>query len=341
MLKVDCFYLQIYKHWGSSVVGCKMNSTYNEAIDEDLFSLENKEKILKVINSKNVEDLLQYSITKKRAQTLESHRADSGPYKSLEELLQVKGMNNKCLYKFYKSIIYGKKRSESKKITRGLFLTPKTTGDEHKDVNTVLGIYIGPDMISWLLLNRDCEVLKWSYKSFSQEKDKLKLNLHSLLQMTLPIAAQLPKADRYIMQETNKVGRKFYQANVRECVINAIILSYLTTLNCRFDNSAEFAMNNIFIFRQRTLQKIYGLMVDHEIISTQYVVQKFLQESDKVTKGVEEHLPSVLIRTELRKMYNAQSPIYQEQISWSLLIALAFMELIVHQRTDMIVRNAK
>lgn len=50
-----------------------------------------------------------------------------------------------------------------------------------QDVNTVLGIYIGSDMISWSLLNRDCEVLQWSYKCFPQ--NRFKENIHSLLQI--------------------------------------------------------------------------------------------------------------------------------------------------------------
>jgi len=33
-------------------------------------------------------------------------------------------------------------------------------------------------MISWSLLNRDCEVLEWNYKSFSQDESK---DLRSLL----------------------------------------------------------------------------------------------------------------------------------------------------------------
>lgn len=71
--------------------------------------------------------MLRYSITKKRAENLEYYRANNGPYKSLEDLLQVKGINNKCLYNFYKSIIYGKKRMQSKKVIQGLILTPKTS----------------------------------------------------------------------------------------------------------------------------------------------------------------------------------------------------------------------
>lgn len=67
-------------------------------------------------------------------------------------------------------------------------------------------------------------------------------------------------------------------------------------------------------------------------------MEKLLQESDRLMK-TKERLPNVLINTELRNMYNAQNPGYQEQISWSLLIALAFLELVVHQRTDMIVRS--
>lgn len=307
-----------------------------------LFSLEDKEKILSVINSKGIEDLLQYSITKKRAQSLESHRADSGPYSSLEDLLRVKGIDNKCLLKFYKSILCGKKNSASKKIMRGLILTPTTTSDRHEDVSTVLGIYIGQDMISWSLLNRDCEVLQWSYKSFPQ--DKQRNTLHSLLQMTLPIAMKLPKADRYIMQEARvnmrQQNRKLYQAYVEQSVMSGIILSHLTMSNSKFDDSMEFVASNIFMLRQQILQKIYGLIIKNEVISTQYMLQKLLQENEEVAE-VKEHLPKILIGTKLRRMYDEQSPIYQEQISWSLLIALAFVELVVHQRADMIVRNAR
>jgi len=52
-------YLQGFKYWGSSVVVSKMNSTCNEAININSFSSEDKRKILKVINSKNIEELLQ------------------------------------------------------------------------------------------------------------------------------------------------------------------------------------------------------------------------------------------------------------------------------------------
>ncbi|KAM0737219.1 Transcription elongation factor, mitochondrial [Formica fusca] len=329
---------QIYKQWGSSTIAFKINSMCTDTVNIDSLSKEDKEKILQVINGKGTDDLLQYSITKKRAQNLEHHRSNNGPYNSLEDLLQVKGINNKCLYKFYKSIIYGKKKSP-RKITRGLVLTPKTINQ--KDVNTVLGIYIGSDMISWSLLNRDCEVLQWSYKCFPQ--NRFKENIHSLLQITLPIAANLPKADRYIMQEiVSNMGyhkdRPLYQAYVQESVITAIILSYLATSNSKFNSTAEFVINNVFILRQRILPKIYGLVVGNEAIATKYVMEKLLQESDRLME-TKERLPSVLIKTELRNMYNAQSPAYQEQISWSLLIALAFLELVVHQRTDMIVRS--
>lgn len=94
------------------------------------------------------------------------------------------------------------------------------------------------------------------------------------------------------------------------------------------------------MLRQQILQKIYGLIIKNEVISTQYMLQKLLQENEEVAE-VKEHLPKILIGTKLRRMYDEQSPIYQEQISWSLLIALAFVELVVHQRADMIVRNAR
>ncbi|XP_011255371.1 transcription elongation factor, mitochondrial isoform X2 [Camponotus floridanus] len=325
---------QIYKHWESGAITFKINSMCTDTMNLDSFSVEDEKKILQVINSKRMEDLLQYSITKKRAENLECHRANNGPYKSLEDLLQVKGINNNCLHKFYKSIIYGNKGTP-KKITRGLILTPKA--NDQKDVNTVLGVYIGSDMISWSLLNRDCEVLQWNYKCFPQTK--LKGNIHSLLQITLPIAEKLPKADRYVLQDIvgnigHHKGQSAYQAYVQESVVNAIILSYLSTSN----NSMEFITNNIFILRKRILPKIYGLVVDKENIATKYMMDKLLQESDRLKK-TKERLPSVLINTELKNMYNTQTPIYQEQISWSLLIALAFLELVVHQRTDMILRS--
>lgn len=330
---------EVCKHWRSSAIALKINNMCTDAMDTDSLSLEDKEKILQVINNKSTEDLLQYSITKKRAENLECYRTNNGPYKSLKDLLQVKGMNDKCLYKFYKSIIHGKKRTGPKKITRGLVLTPKPSSQ--KDVNTVLGIYIGPDMISWSLLNRDCQILQWDYQCFPSST--LKKNIHSLLQITLPIAAKLPKADRYVMQEiVNKMGyhkdRSLYQAYTQESVITGIILSYLTTSNIKFNSTTEFITSKVFILRQNILPKIYGLVVGDEAVATKYTMEKLLQESDRLMK-TKECLPSVLINTELKNMYNAQTPVYQEQISWALLIALAFLEMVVHERTDMIVHN--
>lgn len=60
----------------------------------------------------------------------------------------------------------------------------------------------------------------------------------------LPIVTKLPKADRYVMQETGgdicyQQSRKFYLAYVRQSIIGTIIMSYLT-LNCKFDGKIIF-----------------------------------------------------------------------------------------------------
>ncbi|XP_011143489.1 transcription elongation factor, mitochondrial-like [Harpegnathos saltator] len=330
---------QVSKHWGPSAIIFKMNSTDADAIDINLSS-EEKNKILDIINYQNIEDLLQYSITKQRAQSLEIYRTNNGPYKSLEDLLKVKSISEKSLHKFLKSIINGDKKA-SKKITSGLVITPKVANGNQKDVNTILGIHVGQDIISWSLLNRDCEVLQWCYKSFTRSGTKE--NLHSLLQATLPIAAKLPKADRYVMQESGgnrfrKNGKRLYQACIEQSVINAIILTHLATLNSKRDID-DFVTNNIFILRQNILQKVYGLVVGNECVSTQYMIQRLLEENERLLQN-KECLPSVHIKPEFQDMYKALSPINKEQISWSLLIALAFAELIVHERTDMKIRNS-
>ncbi|KYM80246.1 UPF0629 protein C17orf42 like protein [Atta colombica] len=338
IIKIQRVQKKIYKNSTLSATAVFKTSMCTDIFDMNLFSSEDKKKILEVINNKTTEDLLQYSITKKRAQILESYRENNGPFESLEDLLQVQDIKNKWIYNFYKSIIYGKKRKNSK-IMSGLVITPRNIGNNHKNVNTVLGIYIGHDIISWSLLNRNCEVLQWSYKSFPRKEQKE--NILSLLQATLPIAEKLPKADRYVMQETGGdtgyiQNTRFYQNFIQRSIIGAIILSHLTLVDNKFNDTTEFVANNICILRQRVLRKIYGLVINNETISTQYMLQKLLQGSDELIKIKE---PKVLIRTELRNMYNAQSSICQEQIGWSLLIALAFVELVLHKRTDMVLRE--
>ncbi|XP_011876089.1 PREDICTED: transcription elongation factor, mitochondrial [Vollenhovia emeryi] len=329
---------QIHKHRALSTTVFKLNKNeLADAFDINLLSSEDKEKILEVINTKATTDLLKYSITKNRAEKLELLRANNGPFESLDDLLQIQSMNNKWVFNFYKSILCGKKKPP-KKIIPGLIATPQNTGNQ-KDVNTVLGIYVGHDLVSWSLLNRDCEVSQWGYKSFPRKGTKE--TIHTLLQETIPIARKLPKADRYVMQEANgDIGhvqnRHLHQDFVQRSIIGAIILSYLTLLDSRFNDTTTFVANNIFILRQRVLLKIYGLIIDNEAISTQYMLQKLLQESEELIETKE---PKVLIGPDLRNMYNAQSSVCKEQIGWSLLIALAFIELIVHKRTDMILRE--
>ncbi|XP_018318070.1 transcription elongation factor, mitochondrial [Mycetomoellerius zeteki] len=324
---------EIYKDWTLSVIADFKTSKCTKTFDMNLFSPEDKEKILQVINNKTADDLLQYSITKKHAQKLESYRENNGLFKSLDDL-PVWSMNNKWIYNFYKSIIYGKERKIPKKNMSNLVVTPQSTRNNHKNVNTVLGIYVGHDIISWSLLNRNCEVLQWSYKSFPRKEKKEKI--HSLLQTTLPIAKKLPKADRYIMQEINGdtghiKNSQCYQNFIQQSIIGTIILTHLTMVDdSTFNDTTEFVANNICILRQHVLRKIYGLVVDNETISTQYMLQKLLQESDELIKTKE---PKVLIETELRNMYNIQNSVCQEQIGWPLLIALAFVELYIKELT--------
>jgi len=75
----------------------------------------------------------RYSITKKCAQNLESYRTINGLYKSLEDLSQVKGIDNKCLHKFYKSIIDDKKKN--RRIAHNLLLTSKINKDMVQEEN--------------------------------------------------------------------------------------------------------------------------------------------------------------------------------------------------------------
>lgn len=49
-----------------------------------------------------------------------------------------------------------------------------------QNVNTVLGIHVGLNEISWSLLNYNCNVLQWDYESFPRTEKKE--NIHSLLQ---------------------------------------------------------------------------------------------------------------------------------------------------------------
>lgn len=77
--------------------------------------------------------LQRYTITKKRAEKLELHRTNNGPFESLDDLLQVQNVNNKWIYSFYKSIICGKKKTP-RKIMPGLVVTPQSTDQRVQEI---------------------------------------------------------------------------------------------------------------------------------------------------------------------------------------------------------------
>jgi len=49
----------MYKHWKSGAITFKINSMCTDTMNLDSLSVEDKKKILQVINSKSIEDLLQ------------------------------------------------------------------------------------------------------------------------------------------------------------------------------------------------------------------------------------------------------------------------------------------
>ncbi|XP_043787312.1 uncharacterized protein LOC122712061 [Apis laboriosa] len=244
----------------------------------------------------------------------------NGPYSSLNDLLIKTNINEDILNEFYNSILNHEKISP-KKINQ-FIVTPDISGIEMPQM--ILGINVGPNAISWTLLNSNFHILNWD--CFVWRDKTSKTTIYDIINLTSSFVQELSifnnSLTSFVIEEIDMAKMLCYQFQI---IIG--IASCLKLLSYQEKNNSSKFYDNLYILKSRSTARFFKLRIGNETIAAKYILEKILNKTDET----DENLKQICINNEIKQKYIEKISEEKEQIGWSLLTALTFVHLIKNQ----------
>lgn len=328
------YILQIVKHsYSISTI-----EGHQEFVFKCNFTEEEKAKVLKTLNQSNPDQLSKFNVSQNRIKNLELWKTKKGPFKSLNEVLEVEGLGEKVLEKICENIISENitskiyKNLTSKKIRN--ILSPSFDTIPIKEVKEAVGIYLGPTGISWAKLScNDNKLLNWNYESFTELPKKL-LPFETF-DLAVKIVNKLPDCNLYIFETIPNISPQGQTQSVPSYIhqieLNSMLLTLLNVRNNLKEDCNTISSklpNKVYYLRSKIPARLFQTLVGNERVSSRKIISELLESNSETFS-----LPCTPITVEhqLINIYDSQSPASQELLGQALLLIVAFMDLCVYK----------
>ncbi|KAI9587129.1 hypothetical protein GQX74_002976 [Glossina fuscipes] len=295
---------------------------------------EEKEKILKIINNGNIDDLLSYDISKVRANKLISWLKQNGALKDLNDILNIEGFGAKSVIKFYQSLLNEKdaemrKSKYSLKLSKS-FITPKMDIIQRLNIKSCVAVRIGINHLAWARLElppvrteTPTVLTHWQQHDVVEKK----LHLSELVQRCLYANHLIPTGDCYILENPPSVQASNKPSNVEQKNVNIQKAQIIAMMGL----ALAFLSARLFNYLVGT-ERVSSEKTVINMMRTYYNVDELHRDSkDFLTIRNNVQFPA-----DLREMFSSASPSNRDLLSQALLLNLTFVRLILFEDKESI-----
>ncbi|XP_013115919.2 uncharacterized protein LOC106093409 [Stomoxys calcitrans] len=266
------------------------------------YTEQDGEKILKIINNSNVNELLRYDITKGRANKLLTWRMRNGLLANLNDIFMVDGFGVKATEKFYQSLLQEPKSEDNNagkpnRLRTAPFITPHIEPEQQMNIGSCVSLRIGVNSITWSRLelpaadyNGPCELTHWQHHELAEKK----LHINELIHRCLYVNHQIPEADCYLFenpqmaQVSNNPGSVDQQnVNIQKAQVTAIMGYALASRQSRLEQMLEkkTPQNDdklqprslIFYVRRFLTARLFNHLVGTERVSSEETILNMMR----------------------------------------------------------------
>lgn len=328
-----CTMCNLFKQQTRSILSFNTQYMCFSNNQKDLFECD--QKILEIINNNNQDLVHKYNIPESINNALKLYREKHGPFTSLNNLLQVEGMDKSILNQVLYSFVKNEKYTIKEKYKSSTFI-PAVKNVEYQTNSTILSIYVATNIVAWTLLEISENVLEWNYESYANIPDNS--NSVHLLTLAQNIHSKLPKCDIYIIDETSydqylSKSVKNTLAYIKKQQLKGILLGILLKENS-FAEDDQF-MSKVYFAQHNRIATLFDLRVGSEIMSSHLLTERLLHtdnESEKNPIGL-------YISNEIMDIYKSHKVYIQDQMNWSLLTALVFLQFALLKKYNYSLQN--
>ncbi|XP_018567783.1 uncharacterized protein LOC108908277 [Anoplophora glabripennis] len=320
------------------------NST-NPFVFKTNFTPEEQQKVLSILNSSNLEQLASFSVSQSRIKNLESWRTKKGPFRSLNEVLEVDGLGEKVLEKICENIInYNTDETTIKKnngINKRLkqLVSPPIPPNVVNKIQSTVGIHLGPMGISWAKLSRvQNELNNWNSLDFSTLPKKMLPT--ETFGLAIRVLQKLPPGDIYILEATPSMSpQATAQVSAittynQQLELTSMLIALLNTSirhNTSLQNTETLPIENIvYHLRTRIPARLFRTLVGNERVSALTKVTELVQNDGKLNHFSLPCTP-VNVKEQLKNAFLSQTPASKELLGQALMLVVSFMDLCVYK----------
>ncbi|XP_055855489.1 uncharacterized protein LOC129918789 [Episyrphus balteatus] len=306
------------------------------------FTEQERNQILDLLNSKTIDSLSKYDISKAKLNKVEAWKLKHGKFQNINEILHVDTFSIKIAEKFYKSLLG---EEPIKKSTRKAapFVIPILPETQIQEINSCVSINIGVSSVIWsrLELNKDgpCNLTHWERHDINDKK----LHLRDLIERCLYVDYLIPKADCYIF-ENPQIAQSSAPGNAEQVNINvqrSQLLAILGYALASRNTSTERSKPNIFYLKRFLAARLFQQLIGTERVSAEKAILNLMRTYYNIEDMVDtEDLPenenetfssrgNVYFPDELRVMYKEAERYNREFLGQALLLNLAFVRLVL------------
>ncbi|KAF2883956.1 hypothetical protein ILUMI_22214 [Ignelater luminosus] len=343
---------------GLTFVSCKtcqlarfstVTTNYEGLLQQPKFSSEEQGKILEVLNKSNTEQLSRFDVSQSRIKNLEVWRNKKGPFKSLADVLEVDGLGVKVLERLCESIVQDNQKHDKSGQTnngklsnngknRKQYLTPILDNDRINNLNSAVGLHLGPAGISWTRIAREQNCLnEWGFYDFSTFPKKMLPT--DTFQLAITILDKIPVSDIYLFEASPSISmQSTKQAAVmtsynQQQELTSMLLALINTSPKHAFQPTQNEIshrNNVFFLRSNLSARLFKTLMGTERVSSTTAVSNLLEHAKN---SVNHNLPCNSIKAEghIIEQYYSQSSVVKELLGQSLLLIITFMELCIYK----------
>lgn len=321
------------------------------------YNSKEQKQILQILNESTAEEMSRFDVSKGRINSLQQFRRKRGQFCTLDEVLEVDGLGVKVLERLCDSILNQISGSEMEmsvemsqvqkwakptKSHRSQLLTPTLHFDQKKAVQSAVGIHIGVSALTWAHIDVGGTLIDWDL--YSLEFGSKKLHITSLFEVAQSIYDTLPKAELFIMEDNGSSSLSLQQQpssvaiNFLTSQLTALLVALLNNSPLPGDELHFEHQHRVFFLRSQLPARLFGVLVGAERVSAQTVVLDILSEaqknstteSDRGNQTANIYTP-INVRRDLVDRYFKRTSVEKESLCSSLLLTIAFMNLVIHQ----------
>lgn len=214
----------------------------------------------------------------------------------------------------------------------GGLVTPAIPHAVKQKLETAVGLNIGFDAISWAQLNcKNHNLLQWNYYDLASSLST-KYELYDLFHVAVDLLERIPDADVYVIENSNWSNIANTKVSVslqmqRSQLVTAILSIFnMERMYHTDENRLPELTNRVYFLKKLVYARLFHTVVGSECVSAQGVVENIFEMIP------DDRYNPVTVDGILQNYYHSLSGSIQDNMNHSLLIVIAFINLVVHSR---------